>query len=202
VSRMHQMSLRVAQILDAKRPSRTGLWKPALGASAGLLVLVFGAAPYMPRLVAFENPTSNEVHTAQANTRSTDTSDAMFGNSATQAVAQRQSFSPQPKAIAAAFRIPSATVHPVKRQQVKTQAAKSQLAESQLKAQQVPSPMVMRAAVGQEEPAAPKVYVLRTTEYEVSSPTGQSIWTLCIWRVDANNPADRQLESAIVLSWI
>ena len=54
VSRMRDMSLRVAQILDTERPSRTGLWKPALGLSAGMLALVLGAAPYTPPLVAFQ----------------------------------------------------------------------------------------------------------------------------------------------------
>src|SRR5207302_997713 len=37
VNRMHQMSLRVAQILDPKRPRRSGLWKPVLGFTAGML---------------------------------------------------------------------------------------------------------------------------------------------------------------------
>src|SRR5580692_1287016 len=54
VSRMHQMSLRVAHILDTKRRSRTRIWKPVLGLSAGMLALVFGAAPYMPRFVTFQ----------------------------------------------------------------------------------------------------------------------------------------------------
>ena len=55
VSRMRQMSMRVAQILDAKRPRRTGLWKPVLGVSTVLLAVVFGVAPYVPQLVAFRN---------------------------------------------------------------------------------------------------------------------------------------------------
>src|SRR5580698_7196966 len=46
VSRMRDMSLRVAQILDSKQPSRTGLWKPVLGLSAAMLALVLGATPY------------------------------------------------------------------------------------------------------------------------------------------------------------
>src|SRR5260370_738296 len=55
VSRMRHMSLRVTQILDAKRPSRTGLWQPVLGVTAGMLALVFTAAPYAPRFVAFQD---------------------------------------------------------------------------------------------------------------------------------------------------
>jgi beta-lactamase regulating signal transducer with metallopeptidase domain len=202
VSRMHQMSLRVAQILDDKRPSRNGLWKPALFASAGLLAMVFGAAPYMPRLVAFENP-GNGVHATQANAQlARRASGVAFGDSAVQPVTQQQDFSPQPRAIAASFH--STTVHSFKARQAKAQLKTPVEArvKASHKANQVPSPMVMRASAVQEEPAAPKFYVLRTTEYEVSSPTGQSIWTLCIWKVDANNPADRQLESAIVVSWI
>jgi beta-lactamase regulating signal transducer with metallopeptidase domain len=55
VGRMQHMSLRVGQILNAKKPSRTTFWKPVAGVSAGLLTLLLGAAPYMPRLVAFQN---------------------------------------------------------------------------------------------------------------------------------------------------
>jgi beta-lactamase regulating signal transducer with metallopeptidase domain len=55
VGRMRHMSLRVRQILNAKQPSRTTFWKPVAGVSAGLLALVLGAAPHMPRLVAFQN---------------------------------------------------------------------------------------------------------------------------------------------------
>lgn len=199
VSRMHQMSLRVAQILDAKRPQRTGIWKPAISLSAGLLAMVIGVAPYMPRLVAFESP-GNGVHTsqtAQANVQlASRTADVASGISAAQPLTERQNFTPQPRAIAATLRSASTTVHSFKARQVKAQL------KTPVEADQVPSPMVMRASAVQEEPAAPKFYVLRTTAYEVSSPTGHSIWTLCIWKVDANNPADRQLESAIVVSWI
>jgi beta-lactamase regulating signal transducer with metallopeptidase domain len=204
VSRMHQMSLRVAQILDDKRPQRTGIWKPAIGLSAGLLALVIGAAPYMPRLVAFEDP-GNGVHsslTAQADAQLTNRTGAAFGDSMVQPVTRRQNFVPQPRAIAASYH--AATMHSFKTRRVKAQLKTPVEArvKASHKANQVPSPMVMRASAVEEEPAAPKFYVLRTTEYEVSSPTGQSIWTLCIWKVDANNPADRQLESAIVVSWI
>ena len=54
VSRMHQMSLRVAQILDAKRPNRTGLSKPVMVLSATIVAAVLAAAPFMPKFVAFQ----------------------------------------------------------------------------------------------------------------------------------------------------
>lgn len=47
VSRMRQMSMRVAQILDGKRSRRTGLWAPVLAVNTILVALVYGAAPYL-----------------------------------------------------------------------------------------------------------------------------------------------------------
>ena len=57
VTRMRQMSLRVTQILDSKRPARPGLWKPIPALGAVLLAAVCAATPYAPKLVAFENQT-------------------------------------------------------------------------------------------------------------------------------------------------
>ena len=54
VSRMRDMSLRVAQILwNTERPAAPGFGSQ-LGLSAGMLALVLGAAPYTPPLVAFQ----------------------------------------------------------------------------------------------------------------------------------------------------
>ena len=60
VTRMHQMSLRVAQILDAERPRHSGFWKPVLRLSTGLLLLVFGTAPYVPQFVAVQESTTTD----------------------------------------------------------------------------------------------------------------------------------------------
>jgi beta-lactamase regulating signal transducer with metallopeptidase domain len=65
VGRMRQITYRVTQILDTKRPSATSVWKPALGAVALLSAAALVATPYAPQLVAFED--SAPAVTAQAN---------------------------------------------------------------------------------------------------------------------------------------
>ena len=55
VGRMRHMSLRVAQILDEKRPGATRVWRPAPALLAGIslaVVMIFSGAP---RLVSFDN---------------------------------------------------------------------------------------------------------------------------------------------------
>jgi hypothetical protein len=105
VSRMRHMSLRVAQILDAKRPNRTRLWKPVLGLSAGLFALVFGAAPYAPRLVTFQNqPSRSQMQRIQARKEEAPpaAADAAMSGTVATHVARQSSLAP-PRAIPAAF---------------------------------------------------------------------------------------------------
>lgn len=55
VSRVCQMSQRVAAILDARRPVRRAMRKPMLLLSGGLFASVFALAPHVPQLVAFQS---------------------------------------------------------------------------------------------------------------------------------------------------
>jgi hypothetical protein len=51
-----------------------------------------------------------------------------------------------------------------------------------------------------EEPPMPEaIFIVRTAQYDAS---GSGVWTLCIWRVRGNNPAERKLESAIIVRLI
>jgi beta-lactamase regulating signal transducer with metallopeptidase domain len=191
VSRMHQMSLRVAQILDAKRPRETGLWKPVFGLSAGLLALVLGAAPYMPRLVAFESPSNQPRLEASAKVKSLEGKRgqpevvrAAVDRMIARPVRQGQNVGVrQPQAIAATF-------HP------RTKAMPSLRAEIPQK------PLIMRPSVASEQPPVQTIFILRSTSYDAAGGSSPAIWTLCIWKVDGKNPAGGHLESAIVISWI
>ena len=139
VSRMRDMSLRVAQILDAKRPRRTALWKPILVLSAATLALVFGAAPYAPQFVAFQTePSQSQTRQIHARQQTTNAdvqpvaADAASSRTEVARVVRQSSLAPQPRAIPAAFN-PRAAMVPV-----------------QLKAS--PSrPVIMRAKATQEE---------------------------------------------------
>ncbi|HEV2687587.1 MAG TPA: M56 family metallopeptidase, partial [Bryobacteraceae bacterium] len=71
VGRMRQTSLRVLQILDARRPNGVRIWKPAPWVVAGFSVACLGVAAHAPKLVAFgDASTSSPVSlTASANLR-------------------------------------------------------------------------------------------------------------------------------------
>jgi bla regulator protein blaR1 len=188
VSRMCQMSLRVANILDAKRPERKGLWAPVLGVSTCVLALVFAAAAYAPRVVAFQS------HSDASQTLETQPVlqaahhdvpagvDAASSRSVAMNVAQPSKIAPRVKAISAAF-------HP------RTVVAPLRLKEAQTRA-----PLVMRAQTAQEDLGMPETLVIvQTTRYDAS---GAGIWTLCVWKVGGENHAEKQWESAVILSVI
>ncbi len=186
VSRVHEMSMRVTQILDAKRSSRTGIWKPVLGLSAGLLALVFGAAPYAPRFVAFHTqPSQSETRQIHATRQATNAeassiaADAAWSRPVATRVARRSRLTPQPRALLAVFNPRGALVP------VRLVASPSR-------------PVIMRAKATQRElPIQETFVILQTAEYDDS---GSGIWTLCIWRVGGGVLPERQLESTVIMS--
>ena len=187
-SRMREMSLRVAQILDTKRPNHTRLGKPVLGLSAGLLVLVFGAAHYAPRLVEFQTQPQRRAQHIHAIQQATDAemqpqaAGATRSRTAAALDSQPSSLAPQPRVIPAVFNPRTTVLTP------------------QLKATSRRKPVLMRARAAPEHPPIQETFViLRTTQYDAS---GAGVWTLCIWRVGGENSAERQLQSVIVLSLI
>jgi beta-lactamase regulating signal transducer with metallopeptidase domain len=54
LGRVREVSLRVAQILDPKRPQTTRGWRSALAMIGTLAVVTVGAVPYAPELISFE----------------------------------------------------------------------------------------------------------------------------------------------------
>lgn len=191
MSRMRQMSLRIAQILDSKRPSQTALWKPVLGVNAALVALVFGAAAYAPHLVTFQNQ-PKQVRAAlierqliepagdnrQAMTLDADATDSSLAA----ALAHSDRLAPQPRVIPAAFHLRTAEAPP----RLKT-------------ASQRKTRVIRVAAEPRPQLIQPTFVILQTTRWDAS---GAGIWTLCIWRVGGVDSADRQLESAIVVAFI
>jgi bla regulator protein blaR1 len=187
VSRMRDMSLRVAQILDGRRPNHTTLWKPVLGLSAGMLLLVFGAAPYAPQVVTFRAQSSRnemaQIHAMQQSTNAEAQAVAVEAPSSRTEptrVARRSSLRPQPRAIPAAFN-PRAALVPVR------------LAAS------LNRPVIVRAkAMHEELPIQQTFVILQTAQFDDS---GSAVWTLCIWRI-GGVLAEKQLQSTFIVSSI
>ena len=66
VGRMQQTSLRVLQILDARRSKALGVWKPAPWVVAGFSVACLIGAERAPRLLAFGDPAPSHVDSSIA----------------------------------------------------------------------------------------------------------------------------------------
>jgi len=188
LSRVCQMSLRVAHILDAKRPSRNSLWKPVLAVSAALLALVFGAAPYAPQIVAFQpQPTlqrTASVQLAQQTARD-ETVSRIAGDATNRAeamiVAGPLKVTPRPRAIQATYH-PRNAVFPL-RKKIRPH-----------------EPLIMRTQAVQTALPRPATFViLQTTQFDA---TGSGIWTFCVWKVGGANQNETRWESTIVVSVI
>ena len=178
VSRMRQMTQRVTQILDGRRSRRTALWAPVLAVNAALIALVFGAAPYVPQLVAFRNQPG-------------------------QSHSSRQTVASRPTAVATAFAVSRATSRP----QGPTLTLQPRAIQAVYHPRAASIPLRLKAALNTTKPARPEVIraktetnmppsqatyvVVETTQYDSS---GSAVWTLCIWRVKGG---DKQLETAI-----
>lgn len=212
VSRMHQMSQRVQHILDEKRPGRTGLWKPVVSLSAGILGIVFAATPYAPQFVAFQTQPSVPVPinaTLQANTGAQSAAaDFVSSHAAATRVARGANLALGPRVIPTAFKLPEPRIRHAARVQRKLPATSSHksVAEpasaAEIAAAQIDAAQQVEAA--QEElPVRATFMILQTTQYDAA---GSKIWTLCVWRVGGENraeqPIERQFEQAIVLSLI
>jgi beta-lactamase regulating signal transducer with metallopeptidase domain len=185
VSRVCQMSLRVAHILDARRPSRKGLGMPFLGVSAGLLALVLGAVPYTPRVVAFQSRSSlhreQQIQTAQQ-VVSSEASSGAADVATSRILATNVAM---PRAIPASFNPRTATsVVPLR-----------------LKKTPQRKPLLLRARAAQKDiPLQETFVILQTSGYDAS---GSQVWTLCVWKVREGSRAEQQQwESALVLSLI
>jgi beta-lactamase regulating signal transducer with metallopeptidase domain len=182
VSRVCQMSLRVAHILDARRPTRKGLWTPVLGVSAVLLAAVLGAAFHSPRVIAFQSQSSlRQAQQIQLEPRVAG-NEAPVGapNAATsRAVAAKTA---SPRAMLAAFH-PQNTAVPMPFKDASRR-----------------KPLPMRTQATREDvPMQETFVILQTTSYDGS---GSGVWTLCIWKVGGENQTEQRLESAIVVSLI
>lgn len=66
VSRVQQLTARVTQILNVRRPSATSMWKPALSIVAVTVFAGSASLELAPRLVAFESSPAQHVRTNNA----------------------------------------------------------------------------------------------------------------------------------------
>jgi beta-lactamase regulating signal transducer with metallopeptidase domain len=200
VSRMRQMSARIAQILDPKRAPQNNSWKPVTAASLALLAISAGAAAYTPQFVAFKNSNPTQ--------RAADFS--IIGASSSSAIQSslESTLEQRAHAIPATFdprnpgsprhQFPAQTVSAVVRRKPPARHARALRASLQLPYVQAKLPR-RETALDQGSATHATYVILQTRQYDAS---GAGVWTLCIWKIEGGDSAAQEFQSAIVLSVI
>jgi BlaR1 peptidase M56 len=199
VGRVRHISLRVAQILDEKRPRATRVWRPAPLLLTGMSLACLMVFSDAPRLVSFETGSSSLAATTTAAAGNEIDQFSRMGSHVVPA-----KFVVQPQANATALvpaRIAAATTSPrmsagISKEQDVNKSRK--LANSGV----VPARATQRAANPAKlvrtdfagEAVAPQtlIFVMQSARYDASGV----VWDVCVWRVTVT-PVRNQVEPGI-----
>jgi len=175
---VHDISLRLAQILDGRRPSPSRILKPTLGLATALAAISLIALPAAPRLIAFKDA----VPVRDANIASAADTTPALPKAAVIPAAVRTTGIPGGATMARKRVSPNRATHLAKLGDVPDARQIQRNALS----------LMVRANTQPEIVAPQLLFVMQTTQYQLD---GSAIWSLCVWRVTVNNedrPALRQ----------
>ena len=181
VGRVRHMSLRVAQILDEKRPEATRVWSPApllLTAMSLAGLLMFSNAP---QLVSFENGATISSAPTPVAAAASNRADAI-SMMASSVVPAKFVLGPETKSL---MNVPARR---------KTEPAHLAVTAKSIQ-RQTKLPFV-RAGFA-EGAIAPQtvILVMQSAQYDAS---GSVVWNLCVWQVTVMGPAGNQGQAGAV----
>ncbi|MGC2227174.1 MAG: M56 family metallopeptidase, partial [Candidatus Sulfotelmatobacter sp.] len=177
VHRAREASLRVAQILDARRPHARHVWKPALGIVGAFSLVCLVLVPRVPEFVAFDR-----------------TGQPIFGDNVHAGTLRQPEF-PAAVAIPAALRtgqpqsirkFPRATAgradsHAVRRQAIERRSFVPQLIAARWSADTDPSPVdIVMAEANETIVRGQTLLVVRTTQQVAPNSW---VWSVSVWRI-------------------
>ncbi len=209
VGRMRHMSLRVAQILDEKRPGATRVWRPAPVLLTGMSLACLMVFSDAPRLVSFANSPahSRETATIAASTIShrriaedENSVSAMGAQVVPAKFIVRANAAANVRTTAptdALTALPNQATNSVSAaKKIQSQAARSAVVPALVKQRQVNSPMLIRSSMSQDA-VAPQtlILVVQSARYDVS---GAVVWDLCVWRVTMISPVQNRMQPGMV----
>lgn len=199
VTRMRQLSLRTARILDVDRPGTTRLWRPAVPIVVAVAVVCGFSAATAPELVSFSNGKSQtnvaaaaesrsllagEAQEVKADVRSSGIQPKMILASAVVSKPQ----APQPRAVAAATRVTTATRA--------TAAARTVPHVHLATAKPAADPIQARTHLKDDYVVQSEQVIVTMTSDGVTE-TGQPIWHVHMWQVRVLVPANNHLDKNI-----
>lgn len=174
-TRMRQLSLRMARILDVDRPGTTRLWRPAVPIVVAVAIVCGFSAATAPELVSFSN--GKQEATIAAAAINTSVAEAR------EVKADLRSSGPQPKMILAAASTQEAV------------AAKSRLPKKVL-AHPAAIPIQARTQFKDDYVVQSEQVFVTMTSDRVNE-TGQPIWQVHMWQVRVLAPVNNHLDKNI-----
>ena len=183
VGRLRQTSQRVAQILNPRRSSTSGVWKPAYAILAVGAIGTLAAVPHIPRLVAFESASPQVAPSFTAATSDPGSASVAATVVPASAKQQRTALRPLTAVSKAEHRAPAVTLT----------RAKS--------VPQIHRPLVVQADWRQPPPArqpedvkAPDVFLV-VMQNQQFGQTGTSFWSISIYRLTVFHPSQQQIRN-------
>ena len=200
VNRMRQVSLRVSQILDVKRPSATRVWRPAPVLLTGVSLACLLAFSNTPRLISFDAGSGHGSATSPAG--ATESAIASGDIEASQplpvsarVVPARLELKPNAVSFSGAMA----------KRDVATKANLPVLVQARVQTRAVRSrkkwPTLLRAsATNQAVAFQTLVFVVETRALQAAPDDGSDavVWNLSVWQVTVIRPVRNQVEPGIV----
>jgi len=190
VGRLHHMSVRVAQILDEKRPSATKVWRPAPVLLTGLSIACLMAVSDAPRLVSFENspasPMTEPAAMALAHGSQTGSGEAEAASRMASAVVPAKFVMKTGSKPVRVF--VTARTKPVA--SARTEPPRSEVIPARTAQPSVILPRLIRSSLS-DNAVIPQtmVLIMRRARYDDS---GAVVWDFCVWQVTVFSPAKDQ----------
>jgi beta-lactamase regulating signal transducer with metallopeptidase domain len=201
LGRVREVSVRVAQILDPKRPRTTRGWRPALAMSGALAVITLSAVPYAPELISFQRKVQPAVTAGAGGVSSVPiTASSRRAGEGTRPYVDNGGNT-------SASRRASARRSMVKGNGMEKSSEKLARSESRptvipakaalQKKNQKPHVIMAKAKSSDRTRPVETLLVLRSSQFDESDST---VWTLTVWRVRTADGEQQTLQETIVMN--
>lgn len=191
VGRMQQTAHRVARILDAERPTATGVWKPAMGLVSAVAIACLISMPYAPRLVAFEGTAPNHSEPALSASAGSMAFPLPAGSGAGGAKIIPASFRSQ----ASQSQASATSAKPRHRNNSKLPAATGTAAKC-IHRQAQPVRMINASAHSSTNNSNELNSILLVVHAQQVDEYGE-VWNISIWRLTVFHPVDQEVRKQI-----
>jgi beta-lactamase regulating signal transducer with metallopeptidase domain len=212
LGRVREVSLRVAQILDTKRPRTTRSWRPAMAMIGTLAVVTVGAVPYAPELISFQGKVQQVVTAEASGVSSIPITAASLRWAGEGARPYEDTGETSSASLRASARSPRGRGEGARRSTVKGNGMEKSseklarresrptviLAKAVLQTKdQKPHVIMAKAKASDRKQPAARLLIWHSTQFDESDST---VWTFTVWRVTTADGEQQTLQETIVMN--